>query len=58
MGGFLVLEMKEAKKTDFPKKLDVLIGQVTNRIHYPDQKVHYSQTVGHEVLCTLQCTSG
>ena len=40
MGGFLVLEMRGAKKTDFPKKLDVLIRQVTNRIHYPDRKIH------------------
>ena len=38
---------------EFLKKHHLPIGQVKNRIHKPDSKIHQPQAIGHYFLCTL-----
>ena len=38
---------------DFLKKLHLPIRQFKNKIQYPDSKIHWPRTIGHDVLCTL-----
>ena len=38
---------------EFLKKHHLPIGQVKNRIHQPDSKIHQPRAIGHYFLCTL-----
>ena len=42
---------------EFLKKHHLPIGQVKNRIHQPDSKIHQPWAIGHYFLCTLQYIS-
>ena len=37
----------------FLKKHHLLVGQVKNRIHQPDSKIHQPRAIGHYLLCPL-----
>ena len=38
---------------EFLKKHNLPVGQVKNRIHQPDSKIHQPWSIGHYFLCTL-----
>ena len=38
---------------EFLKKHHLPVGQVKNRIHQPDSKIHQPWTIRHQFLCTL-----
>ena len=40
-------------KFEFLKKLHLPVGQVNNRIHYPNSKIHWPRAIGHYFLYTL-----
>ena len=42
---------------EFLKKHHLPVGQVKNRIHQPDSKIHQPWAIGHYFLCTLQYIS-
>ena len=39
---------------EFLKKHHLPVGQVKNRIHSPNSKIHQPQAIGHYFLCTLE----
>ena len=43
---------------EFLKKHHLPVGQVKNRIHQPDSKIHYPWAIGHCFLCTLCMSRG
>ena len=38
---------------NFPKKQHLPVGQVENRNHQPDRKIHQFWAIGHDFLCML-----
>ena len=43
---------------EFLKKHHLPVGQVKNRIHQPDSKIHQPWAIGHCFLCTLCMSRG
>ena len=39
---------------EFLKEHHLPVGQVKNRFHYPDSKIHLPRAIGHYFLCTLR----